>query len=98
MSNENQILEALEELKVSLLSQKKVLSFEECKRFTGFSSSHLYKLTSGNKIPFFKPLGKFIYFEREEIEKWLLRNKSKTLQEIEQESINYTTAKKGGVK
>ena len=98
MSNESIILERIEEIKLSLLNQKRVFSFVECKRYTGFSSSHLYKLTSQGKIPHFKPEGKFIYFDREELEKWLLRNPIKQVEEIEQEAINYTTKKRGAVK
>jgi excisionase family DNA binding protein len=59
-----------------LLSQKKVLTLDEVSDYTGLSKSFLYKLTCKNEIPCYKPLGKHIYFNKEEIDSWLLQNKS----------------------
>ncbi len=50
------------------LTSKKVLTFDEAAKFTGLSKSYLYKLTSQQRIPFFKPTGKLVYFDREELE------------------------------
>lgn len=47
---------------------KNVLSFEEASRFLNLSKSYLYKLTSGNLIPHYKPQGKMLYFEKAELE------------------------------
>lgn len=35
----------------------------------------LYKLTAAKEVPHYKPRGKMLYFNREEIDKWLLQNK-----------------------
>ncbi|MDR2886759.1 MAG: helix-turn-helix domain-containing protein, partial [Bacteroidales bacterium] len=35
------------------------------------SKNYLYKLTSGNLIHHYKPQGKMLYFEKEELEEWL---------------------------
>ena len=48
------------ELRVSELEKlvflsKNVLSFDEASRFLNLSKSYLYKLTSGNLIPHYKP-------------------------------------------
>jgi len=69
--------------------QKQVLNFNETSIFLEVSHSHLYKLTSTNAIPFYKPTGKKLYFQREEIEAWLLQNRSKSNSEIEQEADNF---------
>lgn len=66
---------------------KKVLTLQEAHEYTGLSTSYLYRLTSTNQIPHFKPSGKLIFFEREELDKWLLRNRVKTQEEIEQEVL-----------
>jgi excisionase family DNA binding protein len=59
-----------------LLSQKPVLTFDELADYTGFSKSHLYKLTMAAKIPgAYKPTGKHYFFERKAIDLWLLSNK-----------------------
>ena len=94
-----EIREQLSRLESGLLSQKNVLTFDEVARFTGLSKSHLYKLTSGAKIPHFKPQGKFIYFNRVEVEVWLQRNPVKTVDKIEQEAANYVLlGKRGGAR
>ena len=54
--------------------EKKVLNFKEACVFLGFSRGYLYKLTSGGTIPYSKPNGKTIYFDREKLEAWMLQN------------------------
>ena len=54
-----------------LLSQKTVLNFDEGADYTGLSKSYLYKLTCSGGIPCYKPQGKHIYFNKQEIDQWL---------------------------
>lgn len=83
------IEERLDSIEKLLLGQKNVLTFEQGCEFTGLSKTYMYKLTHQNKIPFFKPHGKQIYFSREELEQWLMQNPVKTKDQIEQEATNY---------
>lgn len=83
------IEERLDSIEKLLLGQKNVLTFEQGCEFTGLSKTYMYKLTHQNKIPFFKPHGKQIYFSREELERWLMQNPVKTKEQIEQEATNY---------
>lgn len=69
--------------------QKNILSFEETVEYTGFSDSYLYKLTSGRRIPHYKPTGRKIFFRREEIDAWLLRNPVKTSEQLDREAATY---------
>ena len=39
----------------------------------------LYKLTAAKEVPHYKPRGKMLYFNREEIDKWLLQNKQEVI-------------------
>ena len=57
-----------------LAANKEVLTLEEACDYTGISQSYMYKLTSAGKIPYSKPLGKLIYFERSKLNSWLLSN------------------------
>jgi excisionase family DNA binding protein len=91
----SQRLDSIESL---LLSNKTVLSFRECSDYTGLSYSYLYKLTSTGGIPCYKPNGKHIYFDRREIDQWLLTNRRATREEIEQAASTRVTIGKGGVK
>lgn len=87
----NERLDVIENL---LRSQKAVFNFDDVSKFTGLSKSHLYKLTSKGKIPHYKPNGKYIFFDRLEIEKWLLSNRIKTIDEIDAEASTYVTLNK----
>ena len=40
----------------------------------GVSESLLYKLTSAHEVPHYKPRGKMLYFNKEELDHWLLQN------------------------
>jgi excisionase family DNA binding protein len=78
-----------------LLSQKTVLNLDDVSEYTGLSKSYLYKLTCTRGIPCYKPNGKQVYFDRAEIDKWLLKNRKSTSEEIEQDAVNYSFKKKG---
>lgn len=71
------------------LSFKSVLTMEEAASYLGMSKSNLYKLTSARLIAYSKPMGKQIYFERSELEKWCKRNRVAPLDEIESNAATY---------
>ena len=82
--------------KVSL-NTKEVLTSDEAASYMGVSKAYLYKLTMGKKIPHYKPMGKMVYFNRQELEQWLQANRVATDEEISQQAQAYCI-KKGGVK
>ena len=88
MITEKLISERLTRLENLLLLQKKMLTLKEAALYTGYKESYLYKLTAGKKINHSKPSGGAIFFDREELEQWLSRNKVKTNEDIENEA-NY---------
>lgn len=90
-------LERIEKLlETQQAMQKQVLNFNDTCIYLELSQSHLYKLTSTGSIPHYKPNGKKLYFKREELDTWLLRNRSNSTDEIQQEAANYLI-KKGRV-
>ncbi|WP_050702075.1 helix-turn-helix domain-containing protein [Dysgonomonas sp. BGC7] len=90
-------LEAVEEtIKMTGLVTKEVLTFAEAAQFTGLSKSYLYKLTSGQKIPHYKPSGKLCYFNRIELETWLTQNRISTSAEIEEQAQTFCMQNKLG--
>ena len=91
MKQSTTIDERLKNIETLLLSQKTVFTFNEVAIYTGLSKSYLYKLTCSGQIPHSKPNGKQIYFEKIEIDVWLLRNKVKTAEEIEMEAATHVT-------
>ena len=79
-------LEAIE--RNSLLAAKNVLTLDDVVYLTGISKSYLYKLTCAKEIPFYRPSGKQMYFDRAEIENWMKRNRVYTKEECAQEALS----------
>lgn len=73
----------------SLLAAKNVLTLEDVSLLTGLSKSWLYKATCKNEIPYYKPNGKMLYFDRKEIEDWMRQGRVKTNAELEEEAASY---------
>lgn len=94
---EKRIMDVEGAVKMAALATKEVLTFDEAAIFTGLSKSYLYKLTSGQKIPHYKPSGKLCYFNREELQAWLLQNRVNTVDEIAEKAQTYCMSnRKGG--
>ena len=88
------IEERIEELESLVYATKNVLSFEEACKYLNLSKSYLYKLTSAQQIPHYKPQGKMIYFEKDALEAWLRQNPVKTQAQIDQEASHYVLTHK----
>lgn len=99
--SEDYIIQKLNSIEKMLTEQnmlkKEVLTFNEAAIYLDVSHSHLYKMTSTGVIPSYKPNGKKLYFNRSELDSWLLSNKQLSQEEIEQQAANYLI-KKGRVK
>ena len=86
---EKEILEKLNRIEQHIFGLKPILNVDELTDYTGFRKSHIYKLVHKNLIPFSKPGGKILFFERKKIDEWLLQNSSKSSAEIKQEVIEF---------
>ena len=89
MCENKSIEERIEELETLVYATKNVLSFDEASKYLNLSKSYLYKLTSAQQIPHYKPQGKMIYFEKDALEAWLRQNPVKTQTQISQEASHY---------
>ncbi|MGE0021148.1 MAG: helix-turn-helix domain-containing protein [Draconibacterium sp.] len=98
---DEKIFEKLENIERMLVEQnllkKEVLNFSEAAVYLEVSHSHLYKLTSSGALPAYKPNGKKLYFNRKELDTWLLSNKQVTSTEIEEQANQYLM-KKGRIR
>ncbi|MBO5156167.1 MAG: helix-turn-helix domain-containing protein [Prevotella sp.] len=74
-----ELLERLAMLENNIYTTKKVLTFCEACLYMGVSESLLYKLTSAREVPHYKPRGKMLYFNKEELDEWLLQNNVPTI-------------------
>ncbi len=79
----------------TIFCTKEVLTSDEAAKYMGISKSYLYKLTMGQKIPHYKPMGKMCYFNRLELEQWLQANRVATADEISQHAQTYCMRKGG---
>ena len=90
-----EIKNRLANIEAMLQSQKNVLTFEEAATYMGVSKSHLYKMTMLGSIAFYKPRGKMIYFNRVELEEWLLQNRITPSDEIEAKANSFLSLNSG---
>ena len=94
MSENTTVEQRLDRIEQLLRGQKTVLNFAEACEFAGLSKTYMYKLTHQGRIPHFKPHGKNIYFNREELERWLLQNPVKTAEQKECAAVDYVVRKR----
>lgn len=80
---ENKNLDYENEFQRLSLFQKRIMTLSELSEYLGMAESYIYKLTSQKLIPYYQPLGKLLYFDRLEIEEWILSNPVHTLRDIE---------------
>ena len=59
-----------------------LMSCEEAAKYLKVSKSHIYKLTSQNQIPYYKPHGKKIYFNKGDMDGWIKHDRVLTKDEI----------------
>ena len=84
--SDQELLDRLDRIEaLARLSAKDALDINEVALLTGYSVNYIHSLTSGKKIPHYKQ-GNFLRFSKKEIEKWLLQNKVKTVEETDREA------------
>lgn len=79
--------------KNALLAAKNVLDTDDVAALTGISKSYIYKLMCRKEIPYYKPSGKYCYFDRKEIEDWQKQNRVITIAEAEQQAVRHIIKK-----
>lgn len=80
-------LEAM--LKVISRQRKKYMNIKEVGDLLGVTRSRMYKLTMEHNLPFYKPTGRTLLFDREQIYGWIqqfLVPPRKTAEEIKAEA------------
>jgi excisionase family DNA binding protein len=79
-------IEIMEDL---LRDAKQVLTLEEAALYLGISKSSIYKMTHKHELPFYRPNGKLIYFEKEELLKWMRQNRNMSEAETQQAAVKH---------
>jgi len=89
----NLLVELNSKSNTSYLDSKSIWTLAEFCAYSGLKESTVYKLTSGGAIPHYKPNGKNIFFDREEILTWLKRSKVEDNEAIDQQVADLFTSK-----
>lgn len=74
------------------ITNNRVLTFEQGCQYLGYAKSYVYKLTSAGILPYSKPNGKSIFFEREKLEAWMLQNANSSHLERQTEAATFITS------
>ena len=86
---QKELQEIKELLKKQTIQQKEILTIAEASEFLELSASRLYKMTSNKEIPHYKPGGKKIYLNRNEIEGWILNSRVASVYEFDEKLDSY---------
>ncbi len=69
---------------------KNYLTVQEAADFLGLSVQYIYQLTSGKRVPYYKPFGNRVYFKREELEQFISESRVASAAELEAQAVTYT--------
>lgn len=88
---EEKVFNKLEQIeKLIRSSGSRVIKLPDVSAITGLANSTIYRKTCSNSIPYYKnDDGKSLFFDREEIEKWCLKHRHATKEEVEGQAVNY---------
>ena len=75
----------------SVYLQKEILNSDEACQLLGIAKGYLYKLTHRHEIPFYRPNGKLIYFERTDLMAWMRRNRVNSSEETSAAALGYVS-------
>lgn len=87
------IMERLDRIeRNTLLASKKMLTIEEASLYTGFTKRFIYKMTHDKMIPFYKPNNKNVFLDKDDLDRWMMQNRTNSRDEAEQEAARYTVS------
>lgn len=90
----NEILEKLNEIqRTIILGSKKALNIDDLMLITGLSKQRIYMLISERSIPHYKSRNR-LYFDKDEIESWMLQNRVPTQDETDSLAATYVATRK----
>ena len=82
----SKVYDEIIEVKSLLVRQNaEYIDIDEASRYLRLKKSYIYNLVYKNKIPFYKPSGKKLYFNKLELSQWITKSKTKTIKEYSEE-------------
>lgn len=81
-----ELQERVKRLENLCYTTKEVLTLEEASAFLGIAKSTLYKMTHTGVLPYFKPAGKLIFFEKQALLEWVRGAKALSEEELREQA------------
>ncbi len=84
------IMAALDDIRRnSLITARQLLTVDDVSVLTGMTKQYLRLLCHQREIPHYKPRGRLVYFDKDEITAWLKRNRIEMNEEAEENAAIY---------
>ena len=84
----NVLIDAIKANTAMLASQKDQLDVNAACKYLGISQRHLYRLTGANVLPYSKPTGKKLYFQRRDLDEYMRCNVVESNGQIDAEALD----------
>lgn len=62
-----------------------LLDLNQAAEYLKLKPSYMYSLIHQKRIPYYKPNGKRVYFNKAELNKWIIKSKIKSIDELAEE-------------
>jgi excisionase family DNA binding protein len=85
----NLILLELQEIKQQMMFKKQIWTIDDFCNYTGISKEYAYHLTSTGKVKFYRPFGKTIFFDANEVIETLKKNPNTEARQMESKANKY---------
>lgn len=82
------IIREYQEIKETLDNGKEIMNVQQVADYLSIAKQTVYGMTCRSKVPYYKR-GKRLYFQKSDIDEWLLTARRKTKEEIEMENATY---------
>ncbi len=72
------------------VAQRPWLNVNEFCMYTGYKRSYVYKMVHERTVPYHKrPRGKFLFFDKDEVDAWMMENRMATKDELASYAAGY---------
>lgn len=68
---------------IEVIKSKKYLTIVEAAMYTGRTVRFMYGLNTRREIPYYKPNGKEVYYDKKDLDNWMSKNKVASQEEME---------------
>ena len=83
-----------EDVRILTMESKHILNVDEAATMLNVSKQYIYKLCQKNELPYFiSKGGKKYFFERKDLESWMLGTRVSSKKELESKAIDYCMRK-----